>query len=58
MGRGSTDNAIVVMEALLAILSRESRLISARNNMAIKLNLSKAYDQVSWEFLKFMLHKF
>lgn len=46
------------MEALHSILLKDSRLACSRKNMAIKLDLSKAYDRISWHFLEFMLHKF
>lgn len=45
--RGFSDNAIMVLEALHSILSHDARLIISRKNMAIKVDMRKAHDQVS-----------
>lgn len=52
------SNAIVVLEILDLILKRDPQFSYESKFLAIKLDMMKAYDRVSWEFLKFMLQKF
>ncbi|KAH1096690.1 hypothetical protein J1N35_013611 [Gossypium stocksii] len=46
-GRNISDNVIIAQEVIHSMCSRKA----GRNWMAIKLDLEKAYDKVSWEFI-------
>ena len=54
LGRHITDNIIVALEAfhIMAI-----RLKGKQGFMALKLDISKAYDQVEWSFLEAIMRK-
>lgn len=47
VGRGTMNDAIVVFKTIHSILRREPRITSSTNNLAIKINMSKAYDRMS-----------
>lgn len=49
-----TYNAIIVFEVFHWIQKRRS---GGENMMAIKLDMSKAYERVEWDFLKWMLDR-
>ena len=49
-----TDNVLVAYETLHAMQSRRS---GKRGYMALKLDVSKAYDRVEWSFLKGIMSK-
>ena len=51
-GRQILDGAVVAMEAIHSMANSKER------DMFIKLDMAKAYDQVSWEFLQSILLKF
>ena len=53
-GRSITDNILLVSE-VLHYLKRRTR--GHIGDVALKLDISKAYDKVDWGFLQFMLHK-
>lgn len=53
-GRLITDNVIVAFEALHTM---KSRLKGNYGYMALKLDMSKAYDQIEWVFLELVLQK-
>ena len=54
LGRLITDNVLVVYETLHAMHSRRS---GKRGSLALKLDISKAYDRVEWNFLKGIMSK-
>ncbi|KAF5462683.1 hypothetical protein F2P56_018670 [Juglans regia] len=53
-GRLISDNLIVAFEALHTM---HSRLGGKEGFMALKLDMSKAYDQIEWQFLKEVMLK-
>ncbi|OMO52105.1 reverse transcriptase [Corchorus capsularis] len=53
-GRLIQDNIIISHEAFHALNNRRT---GRRGFMALKLDLSKAYDRVNWSFLKLLLDK-
>jgi hypothetical protein len=53
-GRLITDNAIVAFEALH---SMNTRVKWRKGYMALKLDMSKAYDRVKWDFLELLMRK-
>ncbi|XP_021762976.1 uncharacterized protein LOC110727703 [Chenopodium quinoa] len=54
-GRLITDNAIIAFEIFHAMKRKgEGR----RGTMALKLDMSKAYDRVEWSFLEQVMYKF
>lgn len=57
-GRGSVDNVVVVFETIHSIVHRDLRITSTTDNVSIKIDMSKAYHRMSWEYLEFMLLKF
>ncbi|XP_042972839.1 uncharacterized protein LOC122304645 [Carya illinoinensis] len=53
-GRPITDNIIVAFEALH---SMQGRLKGKEGYMALKLDMSKAYDRIEWVFLEAVMRK-
>jgi hypothetical protein len=53
-GRLITDNILVAFEALHTM---DTRIKGKDGFMAIKLDMSKAYDRVEWDFLELVLYK-
>jgi hypothetical protein len=53
-GRLISDNIMVAFEALHTI---NSRIKGNEGFMALKLNMSKAYDRIEWNFLEAILRK-
>jgi hypothetical protein len=53
-GRVITDNVVVVFETLNSLRTRRS---GKKAYMALKLDMSKAYDRVEWRFLELIMHK-
>jgi hypothetical protein len=51
-GRSIIDNALIAIE-IIHILKRKSR--GAKGELALKIDISKAYDKVEWSFLKGVL---
>lgn len=49
-----TDNMFVAYELLHGFRQRRTR---KKRAMALKLDMSKAYDKIEWPFLEVMLHK-
>lgn len=53
-GRAIQDNVLVVFELLHAMKNRRSGKVG---DVALKIDISKAYDKVDWGFLKQILYK-
>jgi ribonuclease HI len=47
-GRGTTDNAIILQEAIHSMRKSKRK----KGDMVFKIDLEKAYDNVSWDFLQ------
>ncbi|WJX92273.1 hypothetical protein P8452_73938 [Trifolium repens] len=54
-GRSILDNAMIAMEVIHS-LKRRTR--GSKGELALKIDISKAYDKVDWGFLKGMLVRF
>ncbi|KAA3485757.1 reverse transcriptase [Gossypium australe] len=50
-GRNISDNVIIAQEVIHSMRSKKA----SKNWMAIKLDLEKAYDRISWEFIHLSL---
>lgn len=58
-GRCDANNAIIIIEVLHSIFTKDRRLAHKVPCCAIKLDLSKSYDQFSWtSFLEKVLQVF
>jgi hypothetical protein len=53
-GRSITDNALIAIEVIHA-LKRRTR--GAKGELALKIDISKAYDKVDWGFMRGMLER-
>jgi hypothetical protein len=53
-GRLITDNVLVAFEALHTM---DAKMKGQQGYMALKLDMSKAYDRVEWEFLEAIMRK-
>lgn len=53
-GRGCNDNILVVQEAIHSLKRKKGR----NGSFLMKIDLEKAYDRISWEFLKWVLVDF
>lgn len=53
-GRHITDNVFIAYEILHSLRVRKR---NANSYMAVKTDISKAYDQIDWDFLEAVLHK-
>ena len=53
-GRLITDNVIVAFEALH---SMNTRFKGRKGYMALKLDMSKVYDKVEWDFLELLMRR-
>lgn len=54
LNRLITDNVTIAYEALHSMRARQKSL---QGSMAIKLDISKAYDKVKWEYLERIMRK-
>jgi hypothetical protein len=54
LGRLITDNVLVAYETLHTM---HANMWGKHGYMAVKINMSKAYDQVEWEFVKSVMQK-
>ena len=54
LGRLITDNVLIAFEALHSMNGRKK---GREGYMALKLDMSKAYDRVKWEFLERLMEK-
>jgi hypothetical protein len=52
-GKGTTDNAIILQEAIHSMRKSKRK----KGDMVFKIDLEKAYDNVSWEFLRSCLQR-
>lgn len=50
-GRSALNNALVVLEVIHSILTRDRRLNNGKPCIAIKLDLCKAYKKLKWSFI-------
>lgn len=50
-----TNNIIMTYKALHSMKTRKK---GKKENMTIKLDISKAYDRVEWSYMKNMMRKF
>mgnify|MGYP003361698220 CR=1 FL=1 len=50
-GRGTTDNIVVVQEAIHSFANKTGKV----GHMILKIDLEKAYDRISWDFLRWVL---
>lgn len=57
-GGESLDNALIVLECYHSILSKDTILNKEKSCLAIKLDIKKAYDTLSWEFIQYTLSNF
>lgn len=53
-GRSTSDNIIITQEILHTLRRKKGK----KGDMVFKIDLEKAYDKVSWDFLKDTLHYF
>jgi hypothetical protein len=53
-GRSILDNALIAIEVVHA-LKRKTR--GRKGSLALKIDISKAYDRVDWGFLRGMLER-
>ena len=53
-GRFITDNVLVAYETLHTMHCKKK---GKKGSLALKLDISKAYDHVEWPFLKEIMHK-
>ncbi|KAH1081647.1 hypothetical protein J1N35_021408 [Gossypium stocksii] len=51
VGRNITDDIIIAPEVIHSMISKQNN----RNWMALKIDLDKAYDRISWEFINVSL---
>lgn len=54
-GRAIQDNVIIAFEAIHAMKNRRK---GGKGDMALKIDISKAYDRVDWSYLEKILRKF
>jgi hypothetical protein len=52
-GKGTTDNAIILQEAIHSMRKSKRK----KGDIVFKIDLEKAYGNVSWEFLQFCLQR-
>ncbi|OMO68562.1 reverse transcriptase [Corchorus capsularis] len=50
-GRGTTDDIVVLQEVIHTLSRRKGRV----GGMVMKVDLEKAYDRISWDFLRWVL---
>lgn len=54
LGRLITDNVLVACEIMHTL---KNKRIGIKGQMALKLEISKTYDRVEWDFLKLMMER-
>lgn len=57
-GRSSLDNAMVILEILHSIFSKNKRISRGKSCIAMKLNMAKAYDRIQWGIIEYTLNTF
>lgn len=50
-GRGTTDNIVIVQEAIHSFAKKTGRV----GHLLLKIDLEKAYDRIDWDFLRWVL---